>query len=308
MTVRNILVGLGAGLAAALLFAGLVRGTTLALPLFLLSPLPIAIAGLGFGTISGAIGAVFAATLIGAVFVPLSGLFHFLGFGAPVAWAAHLIGLARSNPGAPEEREWFPLDRVLFRLTIAAAVAVTLIGMVFGYDPKSWTDIVLTGADAMFADAGADAPSRADFEPIVSMVVSLMPITSAMLILAVAVFNSWLGARIARLSGQMQRPWTPVWTVSLPKMAAIVLGLALLAWFLPGPPGYIGGTFLGAMACAFAMTGFGLLHFSLVGKASRGAVLFGTYLATLLFTVPIVVAAIGGIADTLLGIRSRRRN
>lgn len=308
MTARNILVGLGAGLAAALLFAGLVTGTTLALPLFLLSPLPIAIAGLGFGTLSGAIGAAFAAALIGAVLAPQSGLFHLLAFGAPVAWAAHLIGLARPNPATPDEREWFPLDRVLFRLTIAAAVAVILVGMMFGYDPKSWTDLVLTGAETMFAGAGSDAPSRADLEPIVSTVVSVMPITSAMLILSVVVFNSWLGARIARLSGQMQRPWTPVWTVSLPKIAAIVLGLALLAWFLPGPPGYIGGTFLGASACAFAMTGFGLLHFSLVGKASRGAILFATYLSTVLFTVPIAIAAIGGLADTLLGLRGRRRS
>ena len=308
MTARNILVGLGAGLAAALLFAGLVTGTTLALPLFLLSPLPIAIAGLGFGTLAGAIGAGFAAALIGAVLAPQSGIFHLLAFGAPVAWAAHLIGLSRQTAAASEEREWFPLDRVLFRLTIAAAVAVILVGMMFGYDPKSWTDMVLTGAEAMFAGAGSDAPSRADLEPIVSMSVSLMPITSTVLVLTVIVFNSWLGARIARMSGQLQRPWTPVWTVSLPQLGAVVFGLGLLAWFFPGPVGYIGGTFIGASACAFVMTGFGLLHFALAARPSRGAILFATYLATVLFALPIAVAAIGGIADTLLGLRRRRQS
>lgn len=308
MTARNILVGLGAGLVAALLFAGLVRGTTLALPLFLLSPLPIAIAGLGFGTLSGAIGAAFAAALIGGVFVPQSGVFHLLAFGAPVAWAAHLIGLSRPNPESTEEREWFPLDRVLFRLTITAAVAVILVGLMFGYDPQGWTDLVLTNAEAMFAGAGSDAPSRADLEPIVSTSVAVMPISSAVLVFTVIVFNSWLGARVTRLSGQLQRPWTPVWTVSLPRMSAIVLTLALLAWFLPGPPGYIAGTFLGATACAFALTGFGLLHFALAGRASRGAILFGAYLATVLFALPIAVAAIGGLVDTLLGLRRRRQS
>ena len=47
------LVGIGAGIAAALLFMAPIGGTVLAFPLFLLTGLPIAIAGLGWGVIAG---------------------------------------------------------------------------------------------------------------------------------------------------------------------------------------------------------------------------------------------------------------
>ena len=56
-----VLIGIGAGLAAALLFVSPLSGTLLALPLFALSGLPIAIAGLGWGSLSAAIAAVGAA-------------------------------------------------------------------------------------------------------------------------------------------------------------------------------------------------------------------------------------------------------
>ena len=48
-----IAVGIGAGIASALGFAALVAGTSLAMPLFLFSALPVVIASLGWGTGAG---------------------------------------------------------------------------------------------------------------------------------------------------------------------------------------------------------------------------------------------------------------
>ena len=42
------IIGIGAGAAAALLFASVTSGTLLSIPLFYLAPLPIMIAGLGW--------------------------------------------------------------------------------------------------------------------------------------------------------------------------------------------------------------------------------------------------------------------
>ena len=53
---QSIFVGIGAGLAAALLFLAPVSGTALAFPLFALTGLPIAIAGLGWGVVGGIVG------------------------------------------------------------------------------------------------------------------------------------------------------------------------------------------------------------------------------------------------------------
>ncbi|MEA2345863.1 MAG: hypothetical protein QOF63_4032, partial [Thermoanaerobaculia bacterium] len=48
-----LLIGIGAGVAAALLFASLASGSLFALLLFYLSPLPILIAALGWNYIAG---------------------------------------------------------------------------------------------------------------------------------------------------------------------------------------------------------------------------------------------------------------
>ena len=52
------LVGLGAGAAAALLFASVTSGTWMSVPLFYLAPLPIMIAGLGWSHWSALVAAV----------------------------------------------------------------------------------------------------------------------------------------------------------------------------------------------------------------------------------------------------------
>ena len=51
---QAILIGIAAGFAAALLFLAPVGGTPLAFPLFVLTGLPLALAGLGWGLTAGA--------------------------------------------------------------------------------------------------------------------------------------------------------------------------------------------------------------------------------------------------------------
>src|SRR5260370_23095335 len=71
-----VLVGLGAGAAAALLFASVVSGSIAAILLFYLAPLPILIAALGWSHMAGLVAAASATAIVGV----LSG-----GFFVPVA-------------------------------------------------------------------------------------------------------------------------------------------------------------------------------------------------------------------------------
>ncbi len=66
-----VMVGLGAGAAAALLFASVVSGSFVAVILFYLAPLPILIAALGWSHLAGLI----AAALATAIIAVLSGAF-----------------------------------------------------------------------------------------------------------------------------------------------------------------------------------------------------------------------------------------
>src|SRR3954447_5388984 len=95
---QNGLIGLGSGAAAALLFASLTSGSYLSIALFYLAPLPLMIAGLGWGHWSALIGAAAGSALLAAIF----GLTFFVGFvavvGAPSWWLSRLAMLARPAP------------------------------------------------------------------------------------------------------------------------------------------------------------------------------------------------------------------
>ncbi len=312
---RNILIGLGAGLAAALLFASVISGTTLALPLFLLSPLPVAIAGIGFGTLSGATAAAVAAAIIAAAFNPLAGLLHLFAFGAPVAWAAHLVGLSRPGepaPGAAADAappvEWFPLGMVLARLAIATAAGVIAAGAMLGFDPATLVSQTVGAFEAWLAagGAGADAPTTEQLTPIVSLSVAMMPATSGCFVLGIAVLNLWLGGHIARMSGLLRRGWTPMWSVQLPFFLGPLLALSLAGCVLPGGAGHIAAAIAGSAAFAFALAGYGTLHALLRGKPGRFAMLFLLYAVSVVFMLPILLVALLGVADTLLNLRFRR--
>src|SRR6202521_312972 len=63
-----VLIGLGAGAAAALLFASVASGVILSVFLFYLAPLPILIAALGWSHWAGLVAAVTAAARLGLAF------------------------------------------------------------------------------------------------------------------------------------------------------------------------------------------------------------------------------------------------
>jgi len=293
-------------MAAALLFAGLVSGTALAFPLFILSPLPIAIAALGFGTLSGAAAAAVASALIGLAIGHLAGGLYFILFAAPVAWAAHLVGLSRPDESAPGGRQWFPLDIVLLRAALAVAAAVVVTGFLLGYDPEALITQTLAVLKSWLAQSEGMTPTDAEMEPLVRFNIALMPFTSASLTLGILVLATWLGARIARMSGLLAREWTPLWTIVLPQPAALFFGLAFVVSLLPGVPGQIAGAVAGAMGFAFALTGFGLLHALLLGKAARPLLLFLVYAVSFIFLLPLGIMAVVGLADTALQFRARR--
>jgi hypothetical protein len=305
---RNILIGLGAGLAAALLFAALISGTTLAFPLFILSPLPIAIAGLGFGTYSGAAAAAVASVLIGLFIGNIAGGLYFVLFAGPIAVTAHWIGLSRPVEDTADKREWFPLDKVLFRLAVAVGVAVILVGVLLRYDPAVLVAQTLSIInDWLKQDAsGGAAPSQAELEPFVRFNIALMPYSSASFALVVLVFDTWLAARIVKMSGLLTRPWIPLWTVTLPQPMAMLFAIALVISLTPGALGQAAGALAGATGFAFALSGYGLLHAMLLGRGLRPLVLIAVYTISAVFLLPVALMAIAGLADTFFHFRGRR--
>jgi hypothetical protein len=94
---QTLLIGLGSGLASAVLFYSAARGgILLKLFLFVLTPLPAMIAGLGWGPVAAAAGAVAGALIMALAVSPAFGLGFFFTLGLPAILMAD-----SSAPTAP---------------------------------------------------------------------------------------------------------------------------------------------------------------------------------------------------------------
>src|SRR5262249_18225712 len=110
--IQNAVIGLVAGLAAALLFGSVLSGSLAAGLLFYLAPLPIRVAALGWSHAAGLIAAA-SATAIVAIF---SGVFlavaAVVSFGA--WWLGYLTLLARpASKRCAADLEWYPVGRLV---------------------------------------------------------------------------------------------------------------------------------------------------------------------------------------------------
>lgn len=306
-----IVVGLIAGVAAALLFLAPIGGTSLAFPLFVLSGLPVAIAGLGWGVTGGAIAALAGGIGVSAVVSALGGAVYVLLFGAPVVWVARMALLSRPiDLDQPDgDREWYPLGRLLLHAALASATGLVLIGIAIGFDPKAIVTEMTAALVDWMASAPSDvgtAPTADEIEPFVRLNVAAMPFTTGAFALAIMVLNLWLGSLIARASGRLGRPRERLWTAVLPSAASAAFGLALVLSFLPGALGDIASVFTGALGCALALIGLAVMHVYTLGVAGRSVLLILAYALTFLIGLPVILFALLGIGDGLFNLRARK--
>ena len=93
----DIMIGVGAGLVSALLFATVIRGSLAAFLLFYLTPLPVAIVALGWEHRCGLVASLAGAIAVGLIFGPLSGLWFALSSALPIWWLSYLALLAQEG-------------------------------------------------------------------------------------------------------------------------------------------------------------------------------------------------------------------
>src|SRR3954468_20740443 len=141
LMIATLLVALAAGCASALMFASIISGAPISLVLFYLAPLPLMVAGLGWGPLSAGIGGIAAALGLGAIF----GLPYCIAFALTVAlpawWLGHLALLGRPVAGARNGAtppapllEWYPVGRMLLWAAGFAALITTAALLTLGSD------------------------------------------------------------------------------------------------------------------------------------------------------------------------------
>ena len=291
--IQIVLVGLGAGAAAALLFASVVSGSLAAVFLFYLAPLPIMIAALGWSHLAGLIAAASATAVVGV----LSGVFLIavpvIAFGA--WWLGYLAMLARpATNGGGDVLEWYPVGRLVLWAAVIGTLIVAAAVPNFGMDQESLQAALRKTYERILRD-----------KALIDVLVVAVPPAAAIFSTITSVFNLWLAARVVKISGRLKRPWPDLAALALPPSSSALLAAAIAGSFLPDLPGLLSGVFAASLLMAFAILGFAVLHAITRGMRARIVMLTGLYAAAMVLGWPVLAMAFVGLAEAILNIRSR---
>ncbi|MCC7253789.1 DUF2232 domain-containing protein [Hyphomicrobium sp.] len=314
------LAGAGLGLVAAVVFASATTGPLFfRLLLMFVTPLPIALAGLGWGwraaIVAGGVGTglilVFGNPAIAAAFA--------LTQAAPIAVLTYLALLSRplSESGVSVTAddasavEWYPPGRLVIWSAVMAGLMAIAMLMVIGGDletlRKALADFIRTTFEAGLPRAEGQAPlSEAEIASLSEIALGVLPAASAMSWMGSLLFNLWLAGRVTRASGQLGRPWPDLAAITYPTGTPLAFGAMLLATMLTGYAGLAASAFAGGLFLAYLLLGLAILHYTTRGQPWRPIALWALYGSLLIVNVWIgIVIAMLGLAETVLQLRAR---
>ena len=308
-----LLVGIGAGVTSALLFATLATGQAFAIGLFYLTPLPILLAGIAWNHIAGAIAALTAAVLLGAFLGLWFVLAFLIGIGLPAYILAYLALLARpANNGSHDTLDWYPPGRLVLAGALIAATATALTVPAFGTDAEGYRSAlkeaferVLRAQTDTAADQALTLPGVQDIPRFLDFLTIVMPPAAAVLSMITSLFNLWLAGRVARLSGRLARPWPDLGEMRFPPTAPLLLAAAVAGTFLPGIIAIVAGFFAATLLIAYAALGFSIIHGASRAFPARVLMLSAVWFSVFLIGWPVLLVAMIGLADSFIDFRAR---
>lgn len=304
----GFLIGLGGGLASALLFYSAAYGSPLlGTTLLLLTPLPSLLAGLGWGWMPATTGAVAGAAVMGfAASFPFAGG-YFLALGLPTVLIPYLAYLSRPNPDDATRREWYPAGRLMAAVALyGGALPVLVLPLIGGsYDVlRPPLADFLRRLSTRAPELGLRPLDDAQIDSLAEIVVALLPAAFAAYWVAIFALNLYLAGRIARASGRLGRDWPDLASMTYPPGFPLLVALAIAASFAPGIAGVAGTSLSGALMFAYVLGGLALMHFIARGRAPwllwivyAGLLLFGPYAGFALM--------MAGLLDPALKLRRR---
>jgi hypothetical protein len=307
--VQIILVAMGAGAAAALLFASVATGSLIATLLFYLASLPILIAAMGWSHLAGLLGALLAATGLGLAL----GFYFFVAFlfgvGLPAWWLGYLALLGRTVAanGSAGGMEWYPVGRLVLWASIIGTLVIAVAVLTFGFDKETFQNEIRSAFERAFKAGGAPPiPGRTDIKRVIDILVVALPPAAAVLLTILNTFNLWLAARVVKVSGRLRRPWPDLSSMTLPTITPGLLAAAIAGSFLPDLPGMLAGVFAASLFMAYALMGLAVLHaITLQMGGGRVAMLIIAYFTIVIFGWPILAMSLLGLAESAFNLRAR---
>ena len=309
------MIALGAGIVSAIVFASATTGPLpMRIALFVITPLPLYLAGLGLGWRAAAIGATSGALLLAVLTQPLPALSFLICEAAPAIALTYLAGLSRdagplSAPGP--QVEWYPTGRMLmWAALIGVALAVMTLGIVAG-DRETMLQAMKAAAQGFIRKqlpdgAGVGPLDDAELTRIASIALQALPAMSAVTWTGGHLINLWLAGRVTQASGYLARPWPDLAATWLPPRLPLLLAAGLIGTLIAdGPAQTVAAALTGGLVLAYMLQGLAVVHFITRGQPWRPFALWALYAAMILLNavVPLLITMLG-LADTLRPLRA----
>ena len=300
---NRYLIALGAGLAAGVLFMLPTKGMMAGVWLSVLAPMPLMIAVLGYGFLAGLIAAGVGAVACFVMQPSLSIVFLISTVGPALllGWlATHVIaGERQLGPGH--------LLLAVAGLAIAAVWGmIAFVAVIHGDLAAAATEIAAALREALQRMKGIEEGAAVmPLDEFVPWLVASIPAIMAFWSVMAMSLNLWLAARVAMISGLLNRDWPDLpGSLALPRLALAAFALASVACALPGVSRVFASTAAVALGVAFAFQGLAAIHRLTRGRAARPGLLSALYaLIFFLFPLPLFVAAGVGVADNVKPLR-----
>ena len=307
-----IIIGAGSGLVSAALFASAATATALAGVLFYLAPLPICLAGLGWGTMAALVSALAGTLVIALSLGPPTAAIFALSIALPMALLTYLVLLSRSDGKPPNggatALEWYPPGRLVAWAALIAGFLAGILVLILGYDQDSYRESIrqmLEHSALKELDKDGTLFTEENIANLSTLIARALSAAFAIVWITIALFNLWLAGRIVAASGRALRPWPDLHALELPNFLVLLFAGALALSFIPGLPGLLATGLAGALLFAYVLQGLAVIHVYSKGMTARGLLLTTVYLGILLLGWVAILVAILGLAEPMLGIRQR---
>ena len=310
MQSKAFILSLAAGLISAIVFASATTGAfLLRIILFLLTPLPLYLTGLGLGPAAAGIAAITAAAAVLLIANPLAAGVYAISTALPAVICTRLALLSREEDG---EREWYPIGRIVGAAAIFSAIFAMLALMLMGGDIDTLTKLLRTVVEGFVKTElaqvpGAPAIGPAEIDAITRSTLSSLPWALGLLSMGTILLNLWLAGRITLASGRLQRPWPDLTEFAMPGTAMFALLIAIALSFVGGIAGLLAAAVAAPFTFAFALVGLAVIHSLTRGSPWRSFILVSLYTGLLLVPYIGLLLAITGLAETVFHYRTAGR-
>src|SRR3984957_11493089 len=326
---NRIGMGIGAGLASALLFVVTVQGTALALALAYLAPLPIMIATLGWGVDAGLVALCAACAVVAGAIEPFSGMLFGLTVALP-AWGLAAFATLHGSPWSLDSFRRPPVASAPLRpsaapsagpgvgtlvvvaagigIAIGAGALVAMIVVYGGYQKGVETVATFLRPAIEEALGPSNLPDGFTLDDILRLVVKFSPPAIACSTTLMFAVNLYAAARSAQLSQRLTRSWPDVPTsLVLPPALGAILIVALGTWLAaPEPTSQFAALFVGGLGVVYVLQGLAVLHALSRRVRGRPALIAALYVACLVapqWVLPAVATI--GLIESVASLRAR---